>query len=250
MSEETANYTTGLLGVPDVQWALPPGVTVPPAALRLRLDFYEDSILAHHYHQGVTRSRLVDPEDVARALTSKVPVTSGLLPPEALWWLNDRDGPVVALWRPPQKWRVALRTDPFAPAQRLHLPMPGLIFLCQPCRPPWVFAAHWRPSHPNDLVYQAPCFNLFRRGESCPGNHQYSDHVSAIPEEFFTAFFSPEGDEDGRSREYPDALAPLWESLEGQEEYPLEDLVPCGTVADLMRLPGGRREWDAGRFDE
>ena len=52
---------------------------------------------------------------------------------------------MVALWRPPQVWPVALQREAFKPPARLRLPMPGLVFVCSPGRAPWVYAALERP---------------------------------------------------------------------------------------------------------
>ena len=126
-------------------------------------------------------------------------------------------------------------TEAFKPPRRMALPMPGLIFICQPARPPRVYAVKKRPSHPGDKVYHAPLFNIFGDGRSCPGTHQYPQNIEEIPESFFTSFFSPTADTRNRSKKYPDDLLKLWEELDGKKRYPLGDLVAMGRVEDIIR---------------
>lgn len=218
-----------------LQWALPECLEIPPDRLRVRLDFYEGAIVMHAVDKGVISTRMVSADDVAMALLRNVPLSSGLLPAGALWWSQTADGPAVALWRNRQVWKVALMTEAFKPPRRMALPMPGLIFICQPARPPKVYAAKKRPQKPTDTVYHAPLFNLFRDGRTCPGTHKFPENIDEIPESFFTSFFSREADIRDRSKKYPNNLLALWEELDGAKRYPLGDLVALGKVEDIMR---------------
>ena len=220
---------------PVYQWALPEALDVPPDELQVRLDFYRDTTVMHLVSDGVITTRVVSAQEVALALLSEMPMSSGLLPEGALWWSQGRDGAEVALWRPPRVWPVALQEEAFQPPRRLRLPMPGLIFVCQPGRSPRVYAAKKRSSHPEDIIYHAPLFNLFRHGGSCPGTHKYPEDVGSIPESFFQSFFTATADHQGRSKRYPNDLLQLWEELDGKKHYPLGDLVPLATVEDIMK---------------
>ena len=217
------------------QWALPEALDLPPDELQARLDFYQNAVVMHLVDDGVITTRMVSARDVALALLSEVPLSSGILPEGALWWSQGRDGPQVALWRGPRVWPVALMVEAFKPPRRLRIPMPGLIFVCQPARPPRVYAAKKRPARPDETVYHAPVFNLFRDGSSCPGTHQYPQDVGEIPQSFFTSFFTQEAGYTDRSRRHPKNLLGLWEELDGKERYPQGDLVPLGKVEGIMR---------------
>lgn len=217
-----------------LQWALPPGLDLPPDELKLRLDFYEDAIMMHVLEKSTIVTRLVAADDIARALASGLRFSSGLLAQDTLWWSSGRDGPVVALWRSPRVWKVALRTEVFAPARRFSLPMPGLIFLCRPAQAPSVFAVKMRPTSPDVKVYHAPCFNTFRDGRVCPGSHRFPDRLEEIPESFFLSHFSPTGDTQDRSLLFPNDLLARWESLDGKRRYPLDDLVQQCTTGTLL----------------
>jgi hypothetical protein len=116
--------------------------------------------------------------------------------------------------------------------------MPGLIFVCMPARQaPYVFAAKARPRTPDDALFYTPAYNVFDSGRVCPGTHAFPADPSKIPEEFFHSYFSATGDTArGKSQRYPDDIGQLWNELDGQSTYPLDDLVPHLRVVDAMRL--------------
>ncbi|TRZ50573.1 MAG: hypothetical protein D4S01_06475 [Dehalococcoidia bacterium] len=217
------------------QWELPEGIEVPPDQIKARLDFYNDSVVLYLVDGGVIKTRVVSARDVTLALLSEVPLTSGLLPQDALWWGQGREGPVIALWRSPRVWATALQLEAFKPPRRFKLPMPGLIFLCPPGRAPRVYAAKKRPKSTNQVIYHAPLFNLFGDGTTCAGTHRFPVDVSEVPESFFTSFFTREAATTGRSKKYPDDLLKLWEELDGKPRYPLGDLVPIGRIEDIIK---------------
>jgi len=216
------------------QWALPDSLEVPHDELELRLDFYGDGVMLYSLEKGVIKTRMVSARDISMALLSEMPLSSGLLPQDVLWWKQGRDGAEVALWRSPRVWQVALQLEPFKPARRFKLPMPGLIFICSPGRPPKVFAAKKRPEDTHQVIYHAPLFNVFHDGRTCAGTHKFPVDISEIPESFFTSFFTREAMYGGRSKKYPKDLLQLWEELDGQKRYPLGDLVPAGKVEDIL----------------
>ena len=185
--------------------------------------------------------RTVSADAIANVFTQHLGFSSGLLPQEALWWNQGETGQVVALWRPPQVWSMALQREAFKPPARLRLPMPGLVFVCSPGRAPWVYAALGRPTDPEQLLFRAPAFNVFRDGRVCPGSHRFPEEVDLIPEGFFQSFFSLTGDTRDRSKKRPDNLQALWEELDGTTVYPTEDLVPQCTVGQAMAVSEGRR---------
>ena len=216
------------------QWALPESLDVPPDELLVRLDFYGDSVMLYSLDKGVIKTRMVSARDITMALLSEVPLSSGLLPQDVLWWKQGKEGAEVALWRSPKVWPVALQLEAFKPPRRFKLPMPGLIFLCLPGRPPMIFAAKKRPRDAHQVIYHAPLFNVFHDGRTCAGTHKFPVDIKEIPESFFTSFFTREAIYGGRSKKYPKDLLQLWEELDGQKRYPLGDLVPIGKVEDIL----------------
>ena len=222
------------------RWSLPGIDEAPRDALRLQLEVYEETVLLRGFDADLAWVRTVSADAVAHAVTRHLGFSSGLLPQDALWWQQGETGQVVALWRPPRVWAVALQREAFKPPARLRLPMPGLVFVCSPGRAPWVYAATSRPADPDQHLYRMPAFNVFRDGRVCPGSHTFPEDVGQIPESFFRSFFSGTGDTRDRSKKHADNLHALWEELDGKTEYPLEDLVPQCTVAQAMAVSEGR----------
>ena len=226
------------------KWALPDGLDVPADPLRLRVDFHSQAVIVRTFpEEGVGSVKLVSAQDVAHALASELTVSTGILPPNTLWWSNTRQGAVVALWREPKIWKVALQERAGEPPVRYEIPMPGLIFICSPGRTPWVFAAKRKPSRPADRIYRAPCFNIFDSGKVCPGTHTFPEKEAEIPESFFRSFFSPTGDSRRRSKAYGEGLKKRWETLQGREKYPMSDLVEHSKLQDLLSLNTEDTRW-------
>jgi hypothetical protein len=184
---------------------------------------------------GIVTIRMVSAQDVALALLRDIPLGTDLLPENSLWWQHRQDGtPVVALWRSPRVWPVALQLEPFQPPRCFKLPLPGLVFICRPRSPPRVVAAKKRPMTSEEPIYRAPVYNTYTDGNTCAGSHKYTDDISKIPEEFFTAFFT-QSLGGNISKLYGGDLLKLWVSIDGKKRYPLRDLIPYGKVADLLK---------------
>ena len=226
--------------VDATQWSLPGPADMPRDDLKLQLEVYKETILLRGFESDSAWVRTVSADEIANVFTQHLGFSSGLLPEETLWWNQGETGQVVALWRPPQVWPVALQREAFKPPARLRLPMPGLVFVCSPGRAPWVYAALERPSDPEQQLFRAPAFNVFGDGRVCPGSHRFPEEVGLIPEGFFQSFFSLTGDARDRSKKHPDNLQALWEELDGTTAYPAEDLVPQCTVGQAMAVSEGR----------
>jgi len=221
------------------RWALPPKLKVEADELQARIDIFSETVVLRLYEKGVGTIKPVAAVDVAQAFLSEIPLHSGVLPDGALWFSSTREGREVALWLPPRVWSVAVQLEAFKSPRRLKVPMPGLVFVCQPSRAPRVFAAKQRPTGPGSQLYHAPLFNVFHNGGTCAGTQRYSPDVGQHPWEFMTSFFTHAADVAGRSRSHPQDLLALWDELDGKRRYPLSDLMPCCKVKDLA---GGDRE--------
>ena len=228
--------------VDTTEWSLPGATEVPRDDLKVQLEVYGETILLRGFEGDSAWVRTVSADEIANVFTQHLGFSSGLLPEDALWWNQGETGHSVALWRPPQVWPVALQREAFKPPARLRLPMPGLVFVCSPGRAPWAYAALSRPqpTDPEQTLFRAPAFNVFRDGRVCPGSHRFPEEVGLIPESFFQSYFSGTGDTRERSKKHPDNLQALWEELDGKTEYPVEDLVPQCTVAQAMAVSEGR----------
>ena len=224
------------------QRAVPADLEVEADPLRLRLDFHDESVVLHDYGaRGAVATRLVSALDVAHALASELDLTTGLLPPGALWVVKRAGGAWTALWQEPGTRTVRLRTSLEAPPRRYRLPLPGLVFLCPPGgQAPYVFAATTRPRKPEEQLYHAPCHNLFDTGRVCVGTHPFPSDPARVPAAFFDSYFSAHpSTARGKSRRHPEDVGRLWDELDGARAFPLDDLLPHSTVAEAMRLGTG-----------
>ena len=143
---------------------------------------------------------------------------------------------MVAIYVEPQVRQLALQKDISKPPKRFKVPMPGLIFLCRPASPPWVYAVKRKPTKEKDIVYAAPLANVFNNGRTCPGTHKFPTRVGDIVQSFFVSFFSQTADLRNRSQKFPGNVIHLWEFLDGKKKYPMDDLVQIGTIRDLLNM--------------
>jgi len=217
-------------------WAVPDALQVPTDPLRLRLDFFHQSILLTSFEGDAPEKRMISATDMVAALASELTFSSGLVPDNTLWWQNTKAGPVTALYEPPRRRIVALEMELGQPPIRFDIPLPGLVFLCTPSRPPWVYAVKRKPTKETDQVYKAPLLNVFANGRSCPGNNKYPERVADIIESFFQSFFAHAGDLVNRSVKFPKDTTKLWKALDKAPEFPIDDLIYHSTISDLMRM--------------
>ena len=178
---------------------------------------------------------MVSAQQIANVLNGEISLVSGILPDQTLWWQTNALGSSVALWREPRIWKAALQVEPLQPPRRFNIPMPGLVFICQPALPPWIFATKNKPTNMDDTFYHAPTFNIFSNGKACPGSHIFPQKTNEIPESFFTSFFSQAGNINKRSVKHPQSLISLWEEIDGQEQYPMDDLMPYNTIQQVIQ---------------
>ena len=227
--------TTENAEAPIYSWAVPKELGIPPDPLRLRLDFHHQSTIMTFYQGDTVVTRQVDAMDVAHALASDLSFGSGLLPANTLWWQNTREGPVLALYVEPKVRKLALQVQHDKAPRRFTIPLPGLIFLCSPGKPPWVFAVKKKPTKETDVVFRAPFCNIAQDGRSCQGSHQYPTRVADIAQSFLISFFSQTYDLQDRSKLFPHNIVRLWEHLDNKKVLPNDDLVVHGRIKDLMQ---------------
>ena len=215
---------------------LPPKLGVPDDPVLVRLEFCHQSTIMHKFDGELASTMRVSAMDVAHLLSQELSYSTGLLPPNALWWANTKEGPVFALWEPPKVRKLALQVGINDPPKRFTVPIPGLVFLCIPGQVPWVYAMKRRPTKLTDLVYRAPFCNIFESGRVCTGSHRFPKDPEKQPDSFFRSFFSRTADIGHRSAKFPQDVVHLWEFLDGKKTYPLDDLVKHGRVKDLMQM--------------
>jgi len=220
------------------KWAVPEELDLPRDPLRLRLDFYYQTIKMTNFEGDITETRIVSGLDVANALTQDMVINTGLLPANTLWWRSTAAGPYYALYIPPEIHLIAIQEELDKPALRLKIPLPGLIFLCSSGKVPWVYAVKSRPTKETDKVYKAPLTNVHQNGKTCGGSHKYPETVKDIPDSFFISFFTNTDNLVGRSKKHPNGILAMWKELDKKKakKYPLDDLCIHGTIKDLLSM--------------
>ena len=111
--------------VDTTQWSLPGPADMPRDEIQMQLEVYKETILLRGFDNDSAWVRTVSADAIANVFTQHLGSSSGLLPDDALWWNQGETGQVVALWRPPQVWSVALQREAFKPPARLRLPDAG-----------------------------------------------------------------------------------------------------------------------------
>ena len=221
----------------DVQTVHPPLRPAPRDRLKTRIDVFDTSIQVTNYQNEIAATRTIEPAALINALTARRRQTSPLLPDNTIWWSHSSYGTAIALWEPPRIRRVAMQVQPLQPPERLNLPMPGMVYICVPGQPPYIFASPERPTSPSDTLFHSPTFNTFTNGSTCPGSNEYPLDHTEIPESFWRSFFTFAGTSGGRSRKNYENLWRQWQDINDQPEYPIEDLIPTITVQQAMQLP-------------
>jgi len=179
--------------------------------------------------------------DIAQALAGEITVATGLLPENCLWWRNSKSGEVHALYEPPSVRTLLFKSGAEDKIQKFTIPLPGLIFFCQSCRAPWVFAVKHKPTKESDEVFKAPLLNVFENGSTCGGSQRYPERIEETIHDFFASYFTNAATVTNRSKSHMTGILGLWRDLHKKKvkEFPLTDLIPQCTVGDLLRMKVG-----------
>ena len=217
--------------------ALPPDLELEEDPLRLRLDFHDESVILHDFAETVTRTAArLGTRRRARARPRAGP-RHGAAPARGTLVGEDRHRRPRRRVARAEGLDVRLRERYEAPPRRLRLPMPD-----------WCSSACRGASHPTcsrrrrgrsattDVLYRCPAYNVF----DTAGMHGIA-RVSLRPAEGARGVLRELllGRREHRPRPvapHPEDVGELWAELGHSASYPLDDLVPHGTVADVMRI--------------
>ena len=94
--------------VDATRWSLPGPADMPRDTLQVQLEVYNETVLLRGFEEDSTWVRTVSADEIASVFTRHLGFSSGLLPQDALWWNQGETGQMMALWRSPQVWPVAL----------------------------------------------------------------------------------------------------------------------------------------------
>jgi PRTRC genetic system protein B len=203
-----------------------PDETAAPSLLPLvRLDFYDSAVILSRYHEGAPPAVTAYPvsmTDVAAAC-AQLAVSTGLLPPETLFWRSQGNVVSLAVFVPARPWLVQ------AGEERLLVPLPAFIFSGRE-RQYSVYAVKERPVDGRALLYHFPAPNVHSDGRICAGSAPFPD---CRPESIYDALrLFLEGSRfnndlsTNKCRAFPNNVGELWRKLDGKRKFPLKELVP------------------------
>ena len=144
---------------------------LPAERPKIRLDFYEAAIFLTRFDQGQTTTYPVSVHDVAHACAG-IPLASGLLPPNTLFWERQGNSTTLALFVPARRWQMQL-----AEGINYHLPMPPFIFAGSGTAY-YAYAVKRRPRQLPIPLWRMPCPNVHSNGHICPGDAPFPDTFS------------------------------------------------------------------------
>ena len=197
----------------------------------VRLDLYEQAVILTRFQEKGTASYPVSVHDLAAALAD-VPVSSGFLPTNTLFWQWHAGECQIGIYVPGRRWTVLFGE------RQLTIPMPPLIFTGRGTRYT-VYAIKRRPRDARCRLYHAPCPNVHLHGAICQGNTPFPACTpeTIIPSvNLFLEGSGFNGDlAQGKCQSHPNNVLTLWEELEGKDQFPLSELVSCRRVLrDLL----------------
>ena len=154
--------------VDTTQWSLPGPADMPRDELQIQLEVYKETILLRGFENDSTWVRTVSADAIANVFTQHLGFSSGLLPQEALWWNQGETGQVVALWRPPQVWSVALQREAFKPPPGSGFPCRGWSSSARRGAPPGSTPQRSGPPTPSSISSGPPPSTSSGTGGSAP----------------------------------------------------------------------------------
>jgi len=166
--------------------------------------------------------------DAARAFRNLGQASSGILPPDVLFWQAGSGGPRLGLWLAPGQrvitWGHGKR------GLRLGVPLPGLVFVGKG-RQYWVWAAMERPADGKAPLYAAPLPNVNPDGLICSGSVQFPACAPATLAAAAALFFESRFNGDlsmNRVRNDGGSLLKFLRGLVRARQFPAAQLRPAG----------------------
>lgn len=127
---------------------------------RIRLDLYEEVVILSRYEGGERRTSYSVAIDDLVAAFSRVSISSGLLPPNCLFWGRENGQTRLAVYVPGRRWRLQTAGRTF------RAPLPPLVFLGAGVQYR-VYAVKRRPRATPTELYHCPTPNVHADGVIC-----------------------------------------------------------------------------------
>lgn len=202
--------------------------------LLARLDLFSEGIVLTRYDEGQERSCFeVGPDELAAAFAG-LPIGTGLLPRECLFFERRGSDECIGIFVPAEQWTLATEDGVF------DVPLPPLIWVgCG--REYRIYAVKQRPGEREGL-FCAPLPNVYHGGKVCQGDVRFPVCSARTIREALALFFGSVFNQHlsaNRSKKHHLNVLTLWDELDGESDFPLDDLRRTGeTLADLTG--GGR----------
>jgi hypothetical protein len=189
---------------------------------RARLDLYKEAVVLTRYEGDDRRTSFTVAVDDLVAAFSRVPVSSGLLPPNCLFWGRESGQTRIAVYVPGRRWRLQT-------AERIfHIPLPPLVFAGAGVQYR-AYAVKRRPQAVAFDLYHCPTPNVHPDGIICQGSVPFPACASDTIEQALSLFLEGSlfnGDlAAGKCRRFPDDVRKLWLQLDGAKRFPAGELV-------------------------
>lgn len=215
-----------------------PQLTLEPecyASLRMRLDLYDDMIMATHYDAGLPGATFaVDQADLGRALAD-ITTSSGFLPPNCFFWQRKDGQDRLGIYVEPGLWAVSIQGD----RETWHVPLPGFIFIGAG-KTYSLYAVKLPPTTVETKLYHFPAPNLGGRGATCQGDAPFPLASGGTIWDAVYVFFQSEFNKhliNNKSQAHPGNILDMWSELNAAETpyYPVVDLVSANvTLEDVI----------------
>lgn len=205
------------------------------AVLKMRLDLYDDIILARKYDHGTPGPAFaLDPLQVAAAIDNLI-ISSPFLPQNCLFWQRAGDGERLAIYCEPQVWPVHVLAGE---RMRWLVPMPGLVWVGGGEKYELYAVKDSEWPGPETPLWVAPVPNM--GGNICHGNVEFPAAGAGTIWQALRLFFESDFNDhlsNDKSLAYRGSILEQWAKLHeaAAEIYPEDDLVGARmTLGKLM----------------
>lgn len=190
---------------------------------RARLDLYEEAVILTRYEGDDRRTSYPVAIDDLVAAFSRVPVASGLLPANCLFWGRENGQTRIAIYVPGRRWRLQTAERSF------HIPLPPLVF-AGAGEQYQVFAVKRQPHRLPFELYHCPTPNVHPTGVVCQGSAPFPSCANDTIEQALSLFLEGSlfnGDlAANRCHSFPEDVSKLWMRLEEAKRFPSGELLP------------------------
>ena len=186
-----------------------------------RLDLYNEAIIMTKFGHQSSTSYPVSIYDLAAAFGT-LPASSGFLPRNTLFHGRNKGQEFVGIFISAQKQMVRVEEI------TMTIPLPPAIFIG--CGKQYIIhALSSYPQSPRATLYRYPSPNVFLDGRICAGDTPFPTCSIKSIMPAFSLFIESKFNRhlvNQKCRSFPKNIIKLWKTLDGQEQFPLSELIP------------------------